>query len=94
MRIYMANERVPKGRRIYGLYMVDGHQSLIIENMMFMEAAIFGDVVPKGGKHWIPIGFVFATDMMKLIKDNITISLNALADVGKFQAIWYEPQKK
>ncbi len=94
MRIYMANERVPKGRHIYGLYMVEGHQSLIIENLMFIESAIFGDITPTGGKHWIPIGFVFATDLMKLIKDNITISLNALADAGKRQAIWYEPQEK
>ncbi|MBR1525174.1 MAG: hypothetical protein IJ640_00740 [Prevotella sp.] len=92
-RIYLPTEKVPKNRYFYGLYAKDGKDHLVITLMRCEDAAVFGDIVNENTE-LIPIGFVLASDMMKLLKDNLQVNLSSLAAIGRTQAMWHTPSKK
>lgn len=92
-RLYLPHEKVPKNRYFYGLYAKDGKENLVITLMRTEDVAVFADIKNEDTT-LIPIGFVFASDMTKLLKDQLQVNLSSLATIGKSQAIWHTPSEK
>ncbi len=93
IRVYLPNEKIPRNRYIYGLYAKEGNNSFVISLMRVDDTPIFGDIAPKDTS-LIPVGFVLASDLMALIKNNMTVSVQSLAAIGKLQAMWHTPATK
>lgn len=93
IRVYLPNEKVPRNRYIYGLYAKEGKDALVINIMRIDDTPIFGDLQHENTS-LVPVGFVMASDMMKLLKDNMQVSLSALTAIGKAQAVWHTPAEK
>lgn len=92
-RLYLPHEKVPKNRYFYGLYAKDGKENFVITLMRTDDAAIFADIKNEN-TNLVPIGFVFASDMTKLLKDQLQVNLSSLAAIGKAQAIWHTSSEK
>ena len=93
IRVYLPNEKVPRNRYIYGLYAKDGKDALVINIMRIDDTPIFGDLQHENTS-LVPVGFVMASDMMRLLKDNMQVSLSSLTAIGKAQAMWHTPAVK
>lgn len=92
-RIYLPSENVPKNRYFYGLYAKDGKDAFVVSLMRVEKAVVFGDIKNENTT-LIPVGFVLASDMMKLLKDNLQANLSSLAAIGRTQAMWHTPAEK
>ncbi len=97
MTIHNAKKRMPKGRYVYLLYSVEGHDETIVRGPVKFNQSrppIMGDMCMRGEEHFIPLGYVYAEEMMAMLWSHSDASIDSLKEIGKFQAIWYKPKEE
>ena len=92
-RIFLPHENVPKNRNFYGLYAKEGKDAFVISLMHTDKTVVFGDIKNEDTT-LVPVGFVLASDMTKLLKDNLQMNLSSLIALGRSQAMWHTPSEK